>query len=211
MSFSAYSYYVRRPSNAIDIRRPVDVFEAASVWNNAAHLADESGQVLVNWAQPTSSALGIPSLTSNAAYRLLARYGPFPATMRADGLPFEYRVRLTMFVANSGGGVAQIKVAVGPLSSMRADVSASPIPSNVFMVQTANTIGTPITLSGLLTIPTNRQTNMIGPVQTYNSTGVASSFDFPSVYVDVWAISTTATQNDPRISSLYVAEYVGNP
>lgn len=205
MSFSFWSYFVRRDDSRFEQTKPVSVGDSLALANNAAHLADESGQEFVNWALPTGYMVGSGDI-GDTTWKLMERYGPFDLTMRADGKPFEFRVRTTM-ATSGGGGTGYIRIAVGPPSGTDLDARASAAPDNVAQFTATSTSET--TASRVITIPASKIPMLIQNVSTYAGDGTRTGVLRPQVVVDVWFRAGTTTQNNPRLYELYVAEYVG--
>ena len=209
MSFSPYEAYIPRSTSLYDELKPVSVGEAYALQNNAAHLADECGQVLVNWEFSAASGLYIqaPGDTSNLTWKRIASYGPFPCTFRADGAPFQFRVRCAYRLYSAAAGTGYLRVAVGPSATLAGDARETSAPSNVaqFTMTTA-TLGYG---SGMVEIQSGRVASMLEGFSTFDGNGSRTTVVIPQVYVDVWAISSSTTQNNPRLYGLNVAEYVG--
>lgn len=211
MSFSPYEAYIPRNTSLYDALAPVSVGDAYALQNNAAHLADECGQVLVNWEFSAASGLYIqaPGDTSNLTWKRIASYGPFPCTFRADGAPFQFRVRCAYRLDSAAAGTGYLRVAVGPSATLAGDARATSAPSNVAQF-TMTTAPTPPTQgSAMVEIQSGRVASMLEGFSTFDGNGDRTTVVIPQVYVDVWAISSTTTQNNPRLYGLNVAEYVG--
>lgn len=205
MSFSFWSYFIRRDDTRFEETKPVNVGDAMALANNAAHLADERGQELINWALPSGYMSGSGDI-GDTTWKLMERYGPFNVTMRADGEPFQFRVRTTM-ATSGGGGAGYIRVALGPPTGSDIDARASVAPGNVAQFTATSTSET--TASDVVTIPASKVPALIQGVPTYAGDGTRTSVLFAQISIDLWFRAGTSTQNNPRLYELYVAEYVG--
>lgn len=211
MSFSNYAYYAPRDVTHYQATKPVSAANATAALNNAAHLADESGQVLVNWGLKSSGYIGFASNTGTT-WRRVERYGPFPTTVRPDGKPFELRVHVRKSIGNVSAGTGTIRIVCGPLISQDNDARTDSPPPGIAMTNVLDftaTSSTANTGSGMIVIPAEKMSTMLQPIASLDDSSNAQTVTVPQIYVDVWVKSSSASNNDPKLHSLYVAEYVG--
>lgn len=207
MSFSRFGGYVVRDASLYEEYNPVSTSEAIALANNAAHLCDQRGQVLINWALHTGSGLGAAGNTGTARWKLVRRYGAFVCSLRPDAGTYKFRVRVTRSLANASAGTGYIRIVVGP-PSMTESPARNPV-NQPNVASFSTTSGSETTSYSMIEIPAAQVPAMLQTVRTFNGAGNPSSVMMPMVVVDVWMRSSTASQNDPRLHELYVAEYVG--
>jgi len=208
MSTSEYEAFIRRDVvNQVTGNRPMDAGFARVVVNNALHLADECGQVLVNSVGRTSKGLSGQTTTSTAWARI-ASFGPFPVRVRPDGQPYKYRIRVA---ANNGGGVfsTRIRVGVGAQDTLRAQISATTPPPNVaeWTVATSSTFW--LVPHQLVEIPASTVPGLIYAFPTRDTSGDARAVQLPRVFVEVWTINDTTPGGNATVVGLNVAEVIG--
>lgn len=211
MSFSHYGYYVRRAASVYAANSCVSTSNALALANNVAHLADESGQVLVNWGLKSSGYIGFASSTGTTMRRV-ERCGPFPATVRPDGRPFELRVHVRKSIGNVSAGTGTIRIVAGPLISQDTDARTENPPPGISMTNILDftaTSSTANTGSGMIEIPAEKLSAMLQPMSSLDDQSNTQVVTVPQIYIDVWVKSSSASNNDPKLHSLYVAEYVG--
>lgn len=109
---------------------PVDTFVARDfLMNNAAHMADQAGQVRVNWMVDDGSSgitvINVGSVGLSPYGRAIA-FGPFPISIRDDGSSYRMRVRVRGYY-NGGAGTGYYRLVLGGWSRSFADANLADV------------------------------------------------------------------------------------
>lgn len=207
----------RFPTSLFAADTPIDAAFARNVAaNNALHGADEQAHVFVNFQSfatgpfPTNtpSPLGIAGGTGSV-WVPVRSFGPFPLSVREDGVPFKLRVRCAASMSSAGVS-AEVAVTVGSAASL-ADLTYTTGENSVLFTPTITgttpTVLAPIT-SNLITIGAGELESSYSPRPTLDDTaGSPIEIGVPEFVVRLWAKRKTGTRI--RIHQLHVAEYVG--
>lgn len=180
--------------------------------NNANHITDEAGQVLVNWCMTTTSTYLTPVMSGGLliladTYYRICRFGPVPLLMQPDGSSRLLRGRLRGYLGNAATATYRMVVSAASESLRVRDDTAAP---NAF---TFTTTGTTDAWRDADTdnVCSLSAEDMAAAAQTLSALsavgGDAISVQVPLVVVDVYAKSTS-TGSVPRLTGLYLAEYV---
>lgn len=99
---SLHGAYVRFPATAFGDNRPVDVSYARDcIANNAAHIADEAGQVRINFVHIAGAYY--QGATDSVDYQPInPTFGPFPLSIKSDGGSYNLVVRVRGFLDGAG-------------------------------------------------------------------------------------------------------------
>lgn len=226
--FSEYGYAVKMPATLLPTvaQAPASAGQFRDLVNNAELFADEGGQV---WACTgiRSGAYVTVDATSLTEPVHLFRVGPFPIRCRpgssritssstADGGPYALRVRIGGQISTANGTGSFYAVA-GPPDAMEGPplITASVIasggttPAWACSTSTASTTEAWLTSSpsDLLTLPASTFAGLHATWRTTNLDGFEETVDVYPVVVDIYGYATGTGM--PRLSGIYIAEYVG--
>lgn len=202
--------------------QPHDALNARCAMNNAIHLADQAGRVLVNYALAENGAVLTNTSESDSRDRwhIIARFGPFILTLDDDGVPYPIRIRVA---GHSSAAATQtdMRVVVAPRGMSRdyvnatgagadtlpnvAEVSSSSIITAWLTTTIAGSAGTLLTVSRTLA-----DAAYVSALPTIDGIGGSAitikSYDWECV---VFGQNTGSSEVEPVLDSLYLAEYVG--
>jgi hypothetical protein len=214
---SELGYYVRRDFTRTLVGScPTDTGEARALANNINHVADECGQVLVNWVAPTSGWAGTTNYfnwlqaTTDTRYRRLMSFGVFPVRIRPDGAPYSYRCRLAV-TSDAGAATVTCRLVVGIPGALDVDASQTTATANTLEVVTSST-GSPAwdAPASNIRLLTSAATPLMGvSYATRDSSLNRTAVTVPSVEIALFATSSSPVQGNARVHGVYVAEYVG--
>lgn len=201
---------------------PHDAFHARTCMNNAIHLADQCGQVRVNFtsAENIGGITNTSESTATTLWHIIARFGPFRITVDTDGVPYPLRIRVGGY-SSSAATQVKMRVVVAPRGMAREYVNATGAGaatlSNVAQVSTtsatpawltttiAGSSGTLLTFSRAQAdaafVPSRPTVDAIG--------GNAIQVKDYEWEATVFGQNTGGSEVEPILSALYLAEYVG--
>lgn len=219
---SVFKGYVRYSAGQLTENSPLGAGPARDhLSNNANHVADEAGQTLVNWgaggtgaADAGSPGYLTPTLTggnlaaANTYYRIEA-WGPMPLLMAADGSSYALRGWLRGYLSAAGTATYRVTVCEASRSAeVRDDAGAA----NAFTFSTTGTSDAWRDATG------DHICQLDGDEMAFAVRGLSALADIgsdhrvsvvvPMVMITVYAKSTAAA-SVPRLTGLYLAEYVG--
>jgi hypothetical protein len=193
------------------------------IQNNALHYADESAQVLCNWATTSGSFAennGEFSATpdSTAWIPIGPPFGPYPLRLRQNGDADPLRVRLGGRRENTSALVA-FRIVVGPANQTASLVQTDG--DHIF--QTTSTVGTTLAwqtgvsqgssaFPTLICLPATLTAGWMTTTSTLDTVGgnaVGVEQCLVSVQVYCRPISGSQPYPDIYLGGLYVAEYIG--
>lgn len=214
MATSTFKGYVRHSATYTGENSPFWAGSARNhLVNNANHIADEAAQVLVNWTASTSTSYLTPTLSGGAlaatgTYYRITRFGPFPLLRKADGTSYTLRGRMRWYLAAAGTGTALVVVSAPARAIGDRDFGSA---TNVLKFTTT------VTTDAWDDADTDNICNLTAEDMDYAQTeqttllavaGAAVSVFVPLVTVTIYA-KATATTAIPRLTGLYLAEYIG--
>lgn len=212
MATSELGYYARFSESLIDAEDFVDTGMARRALNNLDHLADQRGQVLVNWC-PTGTAAGdyltvYESSPAAETYYEIWRSSSFDLSVKPDGSSYSVRLR-SYFTSNSGTYGVTLKYALvaADLDADRAAAERERGDANVGSNSRTSATYAWATPSSLLYMDADRVARARGTVSTINAVGGPA---FPATVVRarivVWA--NAASGATARLAGFYAAEYL---
>lgn len=176
--------------------------------NNAAHIADEAGQVRVAWIARDGEY--ISTGTHDVAYDFthVVSYGPFPLSIRSDRTSYRMRIRLRGHYSGSSGDAYLVLSGDSDVTQAIQNVTGNAASFSVVS-----------TTDGWVTPDGGSNTIYMSEAQVSAATGVISTLDavggspyqaaICTAYVHVYASTGVAT-DQIRITGVEAAEFIGS-
>jgi len=210
MSTSLHEANVRFATSMLAVDRPVDTSLAQAVSNNALHLADSCGQVLVAWNSRVAATDYLP-FGSNLVntYVRMAALGPFFLRVRGD-TPYPLRVRIAGL---SSDNVNTVTFAVRLAWNFGESTWVTPPDTNWVSASTSSSASAWLTAGSTLLSYTREDSTVNLPLFRRRSAriaigGATGDVDVFEAYLVLYG-QTSNVASEPRATGLYVAEYVG--
>lgn len=221
MATSIFKGYVRHNAGQLTDNSAFGAAQARDhLVNNANHIADSAGQVLINWTAGTSGAADsgspgylTPTLTGgNLAaadtYYRVTRFGPLPILVHSNGASYALRGRIRAYLSAAGTATFRAVICTPSRSlSTRNDTAAA----NAFTFVTTATSDAwdNAETDNIATLTADDVSLALTEQSTLAAVGGAAvSVYVALVTVDIYAKSS-ATTSVPRLTGFYLAGYVG--
>lgn len=118
MSSSLFEGLIRSQDAQWDVFAPVDAAWSRALGSNAAHLADESAQVVANWRDDTRYVIRDRDAALNELGVYVSTYpiwasAPFHLRFRPDGSSYRVRIRVRARLDSAGSNVLRVGIDTG--------------------------------------------------------------------------------------------------
>lgn len=214
MATSTFKGYVRHSAGQLTDNSAFGASQARDhLVNNANHIADSAGQVLINWSMTTASTYMTPDLSAGSlaaadTYYRFSPFGPFPLLVKGDGSSYQLRIRLAGYSA--AAGTVTFRVVVSALAEALAARETSTATNAATFSTTATTNGwRDAATDNLVSLTPDDLFRTMTTLSTLDAVaGAAVSVRVPLAYVTVYG-KGSVTAAVPRLTGLYLAEYIG--
>lgn len=215
MATSIYKGYIRHNAGQLTDNSAFGAAQARDhLVNNANHIADSAGQVLINWSQTTTTSYRTPTLVAGSladddVFYKVTRFGPVPLLLMASGSSYQLRVRMRWYLAAAGTGTAVVAVSAAGRSLAVLDTADTATNAATFETTATVDAWDNAEDDNLISLDADAMAAAMTEQSTLTAVaGTDVSVAVPLVVVDVYAKSS-ATSAVPRLTGLYLAEYIG--
>ncbi len=206
MSNSTYAGLIPYQTTDISDDDPFDAAMGRTLVNNAIHLADSAGAVRVSWASTGTDFIEPQFNTTPASTeKLMILSIGIPLTMTFGGNPFKLRIRFAGFSSSSNATV-DFNVGIGSYHLGRT------VAFNVDALSVSTTSTTSIWFDpGETLITLSPDLFVLGTQQGHSTEGGTGFVEstWHGTTIQVFGGSTDWSLAVPRLTGLYVAEWVG--
>jgi len=214
MSFSEVSALVRMEEAQHLAEDPVDTLRARVIANNLDHLADQSAQVLVNWAVADGAGIQRATQAAGAVASALWQSPAFPLRFRPDGQSYRIRLRLrgraltngvAFWVALEGAGPGATHSTQWVRESRAAGTFAAPVEAFETVSSTGAWLA-PENDGWVYRLDSRDSRVVVDSLDELSGLAVAHETSMARISVYAYRLTSSPTA---ELTGLYAAEYVG--
>ncbi len=202
-SEAKYFRYVR--SGSVAANEPLSTGIYRTLADNALHLADSCGRVLIN--TEFASGLFVTAVSAAGEYYKLASFGPFRLTVDERGIAYPIRVRVAGAKDGKGTDNVSFRVSVSPVG---APLVFSDSSTYLTTSSTNSTTSSWLTSSPYVISLNATQTARCAVNESTSNDGTTrTSVTTYRAMITIHAKRDSGSLSDAELRGLYAAEFVG--